>query len=57
MKSLTIIHLQINLEVGTELEKLSTSTTVLFGPYSLIKDGRRSVKCVQVGDGNIKQMK
>ncbi|VDK75878.1 unnamed protein product [Litomosoides sigmodontis] len=49
---------QIDFKVGTELEKLSTSTTVLFGPYSLIRDGRsRSVKCIQIGDGNIKQLK
>ncbi|VBB30059.1 unnamed protein product [Acanthocheilonema viteae] len=48
---------QIDLKVGTELQKLSASTTVFFGPYLLIKDGTQSVKCVQVGDGNIKQIK
>ncbi|CAG9530718.1 unnamed protein product [Cercopithifilaria johnstoni] len=51
------VAIQIDLKDGTELEKLSAFTTVFFGPFSLIRDGKQSVKCVQVGDGNIKQLK
>ncbi|VDO26855.1 unnamed protein product [Onchocerca flexuosa] len=45
--------MQIDLEAGAKLQKLSDFTTVFFGPHPLITDGTRSVKCVQVGDGNI----
>uniref|UniRef100_A0A1I8EDY4 Uncharacterized protein n=1 Tax=Wuchereria bancrofti TaxID=6293 RepID=A0A1I8EDY4_WUCBA len=46
------VAMQIDLEVGTELQQLSGFTTVLFGPY-LPMDGAQSIKCVQVGDGKI----
>uniref|UniRef100_A0A8R1XVB0 Uncharacterized protein n=1 Tax=Onchocerca volvulus TaxID=6282 RepID=A0A8R1XVB0_ONCVO len=48
---------QIDLEAGANSQKLSGFTTVFFGPHPLITDGTLSVKCVQVGDGNIQQLK
>ncbi|KAK6114419.1 hypothetical protein QQG55_55990 [Brugia pahangi] len=44
--------MQIDLEVGAELQQLSGFTTVLFGPQPPT-DGAQSIKCVQVGDGKI----
>ncbi|MCP9263065.1 hypothetical protein DINM_006417 [Dirofilaria immitis] len=44
---------QNDLEVGAKLQKLSDFTTVFFGPHPLITTGTRSVKSIQVGDGNI----
>ncbi|EFO20847.1 hypothetical protein LOAG_07643 [Loa loa] len=48
---------QVDMEAGKGLQKLSGFTTVLFGPYPLIRGGMQSVKCVQVGEGHIQQVK
>ncbi|VDK31650.1 unnamed protein product [Gongylonema pulchrum] len=40
-----------------ESKTLSEYSTVIFGPCPTAKDGARSVKCVQVGYGKIRQLK
>uniref|UniRef100_A0A915Q4E2 Uncharacterized protein n=1 Tax=Setaria digitata TaxID=48799 RepID=A0A915Q4E2_9BILA len=48
---------QTNFEWGTELQELSGFTTVFFGPHPVIRDGRRFVRSIQVGDGHVRQLK